>query len=110
MIFGSRSTEHDVSIVTAFGVMKVLQSMPNIQVYPIYITKQGQRLYSDKFTDIKQFPYKDDGSEIFITKSENNKLTLQSKSSRFLSKNTSITLDCVFPLVHGLNGEDGTIQ
>lgn len=110
VIFGSRSTEHDVSIVTAFGVMKVLQSMPNIQVYPIYITKQGQRLYSDKFTDIKQFPYKEGGSEMFITKSENNRLTLQSKSSGFLSKNTSIILDCVFPLVHGLNGEDGTIQ
>lgn len=110
MIFGSRSTEHDVSIVTAFGVMKVLSEMPDIQVYPIYITKKGQWIYSDKFTDIKQFPYKGNGTEMYIAASANHKLTLASKSSGIFSSSKSITLDCIFPLVHGLNGEDGTIQ
>ncbi len=110
VIFGSRSTEHDVSIVTAFGVMKVLSDMPNIEVYPIYITKTGQWIYSEKFTDIKQFPYKDNGTEVYIAGSENHKLTLTSKSSGIFSSSKSITLDCIFPLIHGLNGEDGTIQ
>lgn len=110
VIFGSRSTEHDVSIVTAFGVMKVLQSIPNIQIYPIYITKTGQWIYSDKFTDIKEFPYKSWADEVYVAGSENHKLTLTSKSSGMFSSSKSITLDCIFPLVHGLNGEDGTIQ
>lgn len=110
IVFGSRSTEHDVSIVTAFGVMKALQNMPNIELYPIYISKTGERLYSEDFVDIKKFPYKWWWKQIYIAGFGNNTLILKTKSSWLLSSSKTITIDCLFPLIHWLNGEDGSIQ
>ena len=43
VIFGSRSTEHDVSIVTAIAsIIKPLELSALYDVYPIYIDKNGK--------------------------------------------------------------------
>lgn len=110
VLFWSRSTEHDVSIVTAFGVMKVLEEMKNIELYPIYITKSGEWIYSKNFVDIKQFPYKQGWEAVFVEGGADNQLILKTKSNGMFSSSKTVKLDCIFPLIHGLNGEDWTIQ
>src|SRR5260221_12435072 len=54
VIFGSRSVEHDVSIVTAQQVMQAL-SPAKYEVVPIYITRSGKWLTGPLLTDIKNF-------------------------------------------------------
>jgi D-alanine-D-alanine ligase len=50
VIFGGRSVEHDVSIVTAHQVMEVLSARH--EVVPIYVTREGAWLTSPALNDL----------------------------------------------------------
>lgn len=50
MIFGGRSVEHDVSVVTAHQVMAVLGA--DHDVVPIYVTREGRWLSSPRLNDL----------------------------------------------------------
>src|SRR5215510_9549302 len=54
VIFGSRSVEHDVSIVTAQQVIQAL-SPAKYDLIPIYITRTGHWLTGSLLTDLKSF-------------------------------------------------------
>lgn len=95
VIFGGMSTEHDVSIVSGMSVIKHL-SKEKYEIYPIYIDKEGRWHHYIKALseiDIAQVGEK----VIEIEEIENVMEVLQ-------------RMDCVFPVLHGLYGEDGTIQ
>ena len=92
VIFGGMSTEHDVSIVSGTSVISNLNK-DKYEVFPIYINKQGDWY---KYEDInKSYQVGDEVDN--ITKIDNPTLYLKS-------------LDVVFPVLHGLYGEDGSIQ
>jgi D-alanine-D-alanine ligase len=112
VFFGSRSPEHDVSIVTGQLIISGLKKL-NYNVIPIYIDKKGRWLISDKLGSIKFFT--DPSSKLQLSKVKNfylelaeaaGKQTFQEKS--ILAKKVSI--DLAFPAFHGQNGEDGTFQ
>lgn len=114
VIFGSRSVEHDVSIVTAQQVIRALD--PNkYEVLPIYITRDGKWVTGSLLTDLKTFQNNNIEELIGI------KETILSPSSQhhgvitppvagYLARNTLRRVDVVFPVVHGSHGEDGTLQ
>lgn len=90
VIFGGMSTESEVSIKSAEGVLKNLDRS-KYQIYAIYIDKNGNWY---KYTG------KQDAEEI---------------NFKYMQKINNIIeylkqLDVVFPVLHGLYGEDGTIQ
>lgn len=114
VIFGGRTVEHDVSIVTGHQVMQVMDPA-RYDVVPIYIDREGVWLYGDPLRDINSF--KDDkvGEMLGI------KETVLSCSTAFrglivppisglVGRNALRRLDVVFPAIHGSHGEDGTIQ
>lgn len=112
VFFGSRSPEHDVSIVTAQLIISGLKKL-NYNVIPVYIDKKGRWLISKKLGTIKFFT--DPTSSLQLSKVKNffleltestGKQTFQEKS--ILAKKFSI--DLAFPAFHGQNGEDGTFQ
>ena len=92
VIFGGTSTEHDVSIVSGTSVLKNLDKN-KYQIFPIYINKNGdwfECIYNNETYKV--------GDEINTShKIENICKYLQN-------------LNIVFPVLHGLGGEDGTIQ
>lgn len=95
VIFGGMSTEHDVSIVSGTSVIKNLDKL-KYQITPIYINKNGEWfLYTKNIEEIDLLKLGEEPKEIELI--ENPIKTL---------KNT----DVVFPVLHGLYGEDGTIQ
>ena len=111
VIFGSRSTEHEVSIVTALQVMQELKK--NHEVVPIYITKKGEWMTGQELFDPST--YKKEIHEIRSlsklvinpdTQIQTAKLYKRFIFSLFKREN----IDLGFPLVHGAHGEDGTIQ
>jgi D-alanine-D-alanine ligase-like ATP-grasp enzyme len=56
VVFGSRSTEHDVSIITAFAsIIRPLEASKKYDVVPIYISKQGQWYCDHALKDIELF-------------------------------------------------------
>ena len=95
VIFGGMSTEHDVSIASGTSVIKNLNKN-KYEIYPIYIGKdRNWYKYTKKIDEIERLSV---GSRIEEkTKIEN--------VVEYLNQ-----LDVVFPVLHGLYGEDGTIQ
>jgi len=92
VIFGGISTEHDVSIVSGMAVMKNLDKN-KYEIYPIYISNQGE-----------WFKYKYTEKEIKV----GDRIEIKEKIENiceYLKK-----LDVVFPVLHGLGGEDGSLQ
>ncbi len=109
MIFGSRSVEHEVSIITALQVIHATDKN-KYNTIPIYIDKKGEWFTGNKLTDLENF---NDLSA--ITKGMNKvsispSPTLQYSVGSFFGMKKGERLDVVFPLIHGTFGEDGTLQ
>ncbi|KIX91376.1 D-alanine--D-alanine ligase [Staphylococcus microti] len=99
IIYGGKSAEHDVSILTAQNVLNAIDKS-QYQIDIIYITNDGQwkkqENITDEVTDIDALRL-EEVEEGQISEM----LTTSSQGGRY---------DAVFPLLHGPNGEDGTIQ
>lgn len=104
VIFGGRSGEHEVSLVSASSVMKALDRA-KYEVVPIGITKEGRWVAGpDSMKLLKS------GAEV----SESRGLVSADPTQKGLVKIgvsvESTKLDVIFPVLHGPFGEDGTIQ
>lgn len=95
ILFGGQSTEHEVSRVSASSVLKNIDEQ-KYDVYPIGITKSGKWFeYTGDIENIKSGKWEEDQ---FYKKPEGEKILFNKE------------VDVVFPVLHGLYGEDGTIQ
>ena len=83
IIFGGTSTEHDVSVVSGRAVLEHLNK-DRYEIYPIYINKDGEWF---EYNEINQSGNKIDNICEYLKQ-----------------------LEIAFPVLHGLYGEDGTIQ
>lgn len=92
VIFGGMSTENEVSVVSANSVLKNLDRT-KYEIFPIYIGKDG-----NWYSYIENDKEKEFGEEIKNQEKIQNVI-------EYLRK-----LDILFPVLHGLYGEDGTIQ
>ena len=117
VFFGSRSVEHEVSVITAQQAMAAMPSDRMIPV-PVYIAKSGawytgeQLLQLERYKDIDRLiaastrvtmrPEPGAGGELVEV---DGRRGLLGGSSR-----TAARFDVAMPLVHGSNGEDGTLQ
>ncbi len=95
VIFGGTSTEHNVSVVSGTSVIKNLDKS-KYEILPIYIDKDG--IWYEYTKDIEDIDALQIDEEIKELKRIDNVLELLKKQ------------DVIFPVLHGLNGEDGTIQ
>ena len=96
VIFGGISSEQDVSKVSGTSVIRNLDK-EKYDIVPIYIDKTGKwYLYQKKVEEIKILKIEEDISS---------DLKLISNVGELLK-----TLDVAFPVLHGLGGEDGSIQ
>lgn len=108
ILFGGVSSEHEISRLSASSVIKNL-SDDKYEKHLIGITKTGRWfLYTGDVNKIADGSWEDD---------ENNALAFISpdKSTKGIVAETengheTISVDVVFPVLHGKNGEDGTIQ
>ncbi|NTV45835.1 MAG: D-alanine--D-alanine ligase [Chlorobiales bacterium] len=111
ILFGGRSGEHEISIVSARSVASALDKK-KYQFLPIYITKDGHWLSPDisqkvLSTDFEALIKSQSTTE--IQKIEHEILKL-SKTNRFSFDFKKEKIDVAFPVLHGPFGEDGTIQ
>lgn len=92
IIFGGMSTENEVSVVSAHSILKNL-NRDKYEIFPIYIGKDGTWYQYQECDEKREF-----GEEISHKEKIENVI-------EYLQK-----LDILFPVLHGLYGEDGTIQ
>ena len=109
MVFGGRSVEHDVSVVTAHQVMAALSETHD--VVPIYITREGKWLTGPALNDLAVFKgrrWDEVGDEAWIPPAPGyGGLYLPGGRLRGARR---VGLDVVIPAIHGTFGEDGTLQ
>ncbi|MDP1574900.1 MAG: D-alanine--D-alanine ligase family protein [Coxiellaceae bacterium] len=98
VLCGGQSTEHDISLLSARNVMTYLDA----QKYTVMIVKiahDGKWFY---FNSVAEF--------LSDTDSHGLMQIVPGEKNPFYVDNKAIAVDCVFPVLHGTNGEDGTIQ
>jgi len=110
VIFGSRSVEHEVSIVTAMQIFENI-NRKKYKVIPVYIDKSGRWFIDDKLEKLENYKNLKLGDiqaeEYFFAASTGVKSLMPKSALKFLNK---IFADIYFPAVHGTFGEDGTLQ
>ena len=111
VFFGSRSTEHDISVVTALAsILKPLQLSQKYEVVPVYITKDGRWFCDPSLGDIKL--YASGAIDAWCTKHKPVQLLfdggLTLVQAGFGGKR--IQIDIAFPATHGTHGEDGELM
>ena len=115
VIYGSRTCEHDVSIISALQAAQALDKKKYNVTY-IYIGREGTWYTGEALADVKFYEHFDPKKVTRVLPAgENSKLVLYhlpEKKKLFggVAAERVAVLDVVMPVLHGLNGEDGTLQ
>lgn len=117
VVFGGRSVEHEVSIISALQAVQNMNPEKYV-ITPVYMTKDSCLFVGEKVGKIES--YKDIDSllsasqrVILVKESGEFFLTPFPAKKKLLKKDiysSPIPIDMVFPVVHGTNVEDGTLQ
>ncbi|PJF23477.1 MAG: D-alanine--D-alanine ligase [Phototrophicales bacterium] len=113
VIFGGRSVEHDVSVVTGNQIMQAFDR-ERYEVIPVYITRDGKWFTGEPLLDLKNYQdevisHKGVVSAILSPSVQHHGLIINPIVGR-LQKNEIKRVDVIFPAIHGSHGEDGTLQ
>ncbi len=112
VFFGRKSVEHEVSIITAIQAIENMNK-EKYEVIPIYITKDNKMYCGDLIGDIEQ--YKDidhllkSSSQVILAPMDD-KVCLLRCNKKIYENAVYNNIDIAFPIVHGTNVEDGTLQ
>ena len=112
VLFGGRSVEHEVSVISAVQAMASMNK-EKYNIIPVYMTKKSEFYTGEKLMDINN--YKDipallkECTECVFVRSEGKVQLIRQKMKKFGS-NLISDVDIAFPVVHGTNVEDGALQ
>lgn len=108
VVYGGKSAEHDISILTAFSIIKEMY-FDYYEVQPVYINRKGEWLKGAPLTSPVAFSealrLEAAGTAQFAT--EEGETSTGILVTPYDLKEENIV---IFPVLHGPNGEDGTIQ
>jgi len=109
ILFGGASSEHDVSCMSACSVLKNINK-DKYEIYKVGITKNGEWfLYNGSFDKIRDLTWTEDRTLLlpaFISPCTADRALIVFDNGNY----SKIEIDCVFPVLHGQNCEDGTMQ
>ncbi|NMD72545.1 D-alanine--D-alanine ligase [Bacillus sp. DNRA2] len=104
LLYGGKSAEHKVSMRTAMAVIKALD-LTKFDIFPIYITEAGQWIKGSQL-----FAPVEDVNELAFSAVDADGGMLSPQLFQAEVNGELAPLDVIFPLLHGPNGEDGTVQ
>ena len=109
IIFGGNSTEYEVSLQSASAVFESI-NMDKYDVIPVGITRDGKWYhYTGEKENIKNNTWYEDSKNLYsvvVSQNCSDKGFIEFKDDKY----SIIKVDLVFPILHGKNGEDGTLQ
>lgn len=112
VFFGGRSTEHEISVISANQAMHAI-NRERFDVVPVYISKQGHWYTGDALFDVKN--YRDTKAllanceEVYMRPIYGDTNLYKVRKPMFGS-DVLRRIDVVIPVLHGANGEDGTFE
>lgn len=115
VVFGGRSVEHEVSVITGLQVVENLDGS-KYNVIPIFISKEGDWYTGNELLDIKNYKNMDKLigllKKVYIPPVPSlGQLHFVDNHGGFLKRKLEpISMDVLIPALHGTNGEDGAFQ
>ena len=106
VVFGGKSAEHDISIITGLQVLKNI-NREKYEVFPLYVSREGEMFFGKKLENYETYVNfnKKAFKKVAFKLGEKN---IYIQSAFALRK--SFEVSCAVLCLHGLNGEDGTVQ
>lgn len=111
IFFGGKSVEHEIAVITMSQAISAINP-DKYEIVPIYISKEGVMYTGEDLLDLYQ--YKD--MDVLLKRSYKVSVVNDGKSVKvmrcpapWIGKRVLNTIDVAFPIMHGTNGEDGTI-
>jgi len=105
LMFGGRSVEHEVSVVSARGVVAAMASSRQLECVPIGVTADG--IWLDPESSMRVLC--GDGARVISAGNDTGRVSIAPGSGLRL-RGQPLALDVIFPLIHGWGGEDGRLQ
>lgn len=106
VLFGGDSPEHEVSKTSAATIISNI-SEEQYNIIPMYITREGKWLmYDGSIDNIRNVQWEKYGTPAIISPDASHKGILRIVGD----KARLVSVDVVFPVLHGVNGEDGSVQ
>ncbi len=105
VVFGGQSSEHDISCISVTTIAKAINKAKYDITY-IGITKEGHWLLVDSLESIEDGSWRNSRTSAVISPDATRREIIISGADGTTTKN----IDVVFPVMHGMYGEDGTIQ
>lgn len=114
VLFGSRSCEHDVSIITGIQALGALDP-EQYDAFPVYIGPDGAWYVGERLRDISFYPSFDpaQAKRVLPTAEGGRLLLIDPEPRRGLfakGERVAASADVALLALHGMNGEDGTLQ
>lgn len=109
ILCGGESAEHEVSIISVKNIVAALD-LKKYKILVIYITKAGKWFL---FSNTNKFLQFDEPSKKISQFAKPVAMTFGEKNKPFITINPTprkLSVDVVFPVLHGPRGEDGTVQ
>ena len=112
VFYGCRTVEHEVSIISAVQAMRAI-NRDKYDVTPVYVTKNGEMYTGDSLFTIEEYRNLDDllkkCKKVYFVR-EGDSVLMRDIEKKMFKKDVATVIDVAFPVVHGTNCEDGTIQ
>ena len=106
LAFGGRSVEHDISIITGIQALKNVD-LNKYNFFPLYFARNGEIFFGKKLSKIETFSnFSKKGLKRASFVPGDNRIYL-SFGKKFYP---AFEISCAVLCLHGLNGEDGTVQ
>ncbi|TAN52880.1 MAG: D-alanine--D-alanine ligase [Methylococcaceae bacterium] len=112
VLFGGRSVEHEISILSALQVINAVDST-FFRVVPVYISKEGHWFSGADLLEIDNYRNLDSVMRHctrVVPIGHNEQLLLQRYPASPFRRNLIDSIDVAFPVTHGTFGEDGCLQ
>ena len=112
VLFGGKSTEHEISIISAIQAMGYI-NQDKYEVIPVYITKNYDYYVGEDIGKIEEYTHIPEllkKSTRVVWVKDGDKVSLVRYPMKKFGNNVITTVDVAFPIVHGTNVEDGTLQ
>jgi D-alanine-D-alanine ligase len=114
IVFGSRSSEHDVSVITGLQALENADTR-KYNAFPVYISRTGEWFVGEPLRSIETYRNFDPNlkglTRVFLpaVPGMNGLYTLET-GGLFKKSAKVCDLDCALLALHGLHGEDGSVQ
>lgn len=105
VLFGGQSSEHEVSCMSSQTIIKNIDT-DKYQTTLVGITKEGKWLLTDSIDNIADESWRSSDREVVMSANAQKHELIVLNGTTY----KTIKIDVVFPILHGLYGEDGTVQ